>query len=283
MKILGISRGLKYSPNLADSDAAIFIAVTDALRRAGHDVDTVSETEMLRIDYTQYDKVFTMARDTAALVLLEKDADVQTQNKFINSIDGILTCANKASMANHMLEAGIPQPEFLVGEQRNILFFSTESKDDIATPLWLKNCDGCAETAEDTVFCADAEDFDAAFKKMEGRGVNMWMAQEHLHGDLIKFYSIEGSDFFQWEYASKTHSKFGLEAINGKEKGYAFDAKRIKLYADMMAKRLNVPIYGGDAIIDEEGEFYFIDFNDFPSFSCCREEASEAIARRIAQ
>ena len=34
-------------------------------------------------------------------------------------------------------------------------------------------------------------------------------------------------------------------------------------------------------IIDEDGEFWFIDFNDFPSFSCCRKEAAEAIVQRI--
>lgn len=283
MNILGISRGVKYSPNLSGSDAAIFTAVAEKLRGMGHDVETFTEAEMLDIDYAPYDRVFTMARDVATLVLLEKDTDMQTQRKFINSIDGILTCTNKASMANHFLEAGIPQPEFLVGEQHKILFFSTETKDDIVTPLWLKNCDGCAVMAEDTMFCPTPEDFDNAFKKMTERGVNMWMAQEHQGGDLIKFYSVEGTDFFHWNYASHGHSKFGLEAINGKEKGYSFDAKRIKLYADMIAKRLNVPIYGGDAIIDEKGDFYFIDFNDFPSFSCCRQEAAEAIAQRIIQ
>ncbi len=49
----------------------------------------------------------------------------------------------------------------------------------------------------------------------------------------------------------------------------------------MLARKLNVPIYGGDVIIDQEGEFWFIDFNDFPSFSCCRKEAAEAIVQRI--
>lgn len=268
---------------MANSDAEIFAAVAEELGMMGHEVDTIAEWEMMHIDYMPYERVFTMARDVAGLVLLEKDADVETQRKFINSINGILTCTNKASMANHMLEAGIPQPEFLVGERRSILFFSTESKDDIATPLWLKNCDGSAVTAEDTVFCPTPTDVDRALRKMEERGVHIWMAQEHLAGDLIKFYSVEGTDFFHWEYASHVHSKFGQEAVNGKEKGYPFDAKRIKLYSDMMAKRLNVPIYGGDAVIDENGEFYFIDFNDFPSFSICRKEAAKAIAQRIAQ
>lgn len=281
MKVLGISRGQKYSPNLSGSDAAIFKAVADVLKEKGHEVHTIGEEEMLRHDYTPYDRVFTMARDTFNLVMLEKDTDVKTLAKFINSLDGILTCTNKAAVASQMLEAGIPQPEFLVGLQHNIVCCSTESKDEIVPPLWLKNCDGSALVAEDTAFCRTKEDFASAFKNFEERDVAMWMAQEHQPGDLIKFYGVEGTSFFAWNYASQGHSKFGLEQVNGKEKGYAFNPERIKLYADMVAKKLNVPIYGGDAIIDEEGNFWFIDFNDFPSFSSCTLRAAEAIAQRI--
>ncbi|MBO4216105.1 MAG: hypothetical protein J5888_07240 [Bacteroidaceae bacterium] len=283
MKILGIRRGTKYSPNLVGNDAAIFTAVVDELRAMGHEVASISENEMTGFDYTSYGRVFSMARDPFSLVMLEKETDMATQQKFINSINGILSCTNKAAVATQMLDAGIPQPEFLIGEQRNLLFCSVEDKNNIALPLWLKNCDGSATVADDTVFCTSEKEFNRAFKQMEEREVNLWMVQEHKSGDLIKFYGVEGTDFFYWSYASQGHSKFGLEAVNGKEKGYSFQSGRIKLYADMLAKKLNVPIYGGDAVIDEEGKFWFIDFNDFPSFSSCREEAAEAIAKRIVQ
>ena len=283
MSILGISRGIAYSPNMEGNDAAIFTTVLDELKAMGHEVESINESEMVGFDYAPYERVFTMARNTYSLVMLEKETDMTTQQKFINSINGILTCTNKASVATQMLETGIPQPEFLIGKQRDLLFCSTEHKNDIVTPIWLKNCDGSATVAEDTIFCPTKEAFNAAFKQMEERGVNLWMVQEHKQGDLIKFYGVEGTDFFHWSYASQGHSKFGLEAVNGKEKGYSFHAERLKLYADMTAKHLNVPIYGGDAIIDEEGKFWFIDFNDFPSFSSCRVEAAKAIAERIVQ
>lgn len=283
MKILGISRGLKFSPNLAGNDAAIFKAVKDELTKMGHEVDIIHETAMVGHDYTPYVHVFTMARDIFSLVMLEKETDVQTQAKFINSIDGILTATNKAAVATQMLEIGIPQPDFLVGEQRNLLYCSAPSKDDIVPPVWLKNCDGSAVVAEDTMFCTSKAEFDKAFQNFEKREVNLWMAQLHQPGDLVKFYGVEGTDFFQWNYASEGHSKFGLEQVNGKEKGFLFDGSRIKHYADMIAQRLNVPIYGGDVIIDEDGGFWFIDFNDFPSFSNCQEEAACAIAKRIVQ
>ena len=283
MKILGISRGLKYSPNLAGNDAAIFTAVKDELKAMGHEVESIHESDMVGFDYTPYERVFSMARDIFSLFMLEKETDLTTQQKFVNSINGILTCTNKASVATHLLEAGVPQPEFLIGKQRDLLFCSAGQKENIILPLWLKNSDGSATVAEDTLYCSTKEEFNAAFKKMEEREVNLWLVQEHKAGDLIKFYGVEGTDFFQWNYASQGPSKFGLEKVNGKEKGYPVHADRIKYYADLIAKRIQVPIYGGDAIIDEQGEFWFIDFNDFPSFSSCREEAATAIAQRIIQ
>ena len=230
MRILGISRGTMYSPNLASNDAAIFEAVTACLQNEGHEVAVISEEEMLEQDYSSYDRVFTMARDSFRLVMLEKDTDVETQAKFVNSINGILTCTNKAAVASQMLDAGIPQPEFLVGEQRRLMFCSTDNKDDIIPPLWLKNCDGSAMVAEDVVFCSNQDDVTKALEALEQRDVHLWMAQEHQRGDLVKFYGVEGTNFFHWQYASEGHSKFGQEEVNGKEKGYAFDASRIKLY-----------------------------------------------------
>lgn len=40
-----------------------------------------------------------------------------------------------------------------------------------------------------------------------------------------------------------------------------------------------VDVYGGDCIVRPDGTFCVIDFNDWPSFSRCRGEAAEAIAR----
>ena len=51
MKILGISRGTKYSPNLANSDAAIFSSVVKELQECGHEVETIHENEMLHIKW----------------------------------------------------------------------------------------------------------------------------------------------------------------------------------------------------------------------------------------
>ena len=67
MRILGISRGIDYSPNLVGDDAAIFTAVIDELRHLGHEVITIREEEMRKQDYSSFDRVMTMARNRATL------------------------------------------------------------------------------------------------------------------------------------------------------------------------------------------------------------------------
>ena len=44
---------------------------------------------------------------------------------------------------------------------------------------------------------------------------------------------------------------------------------------------MGLTAYGGDCIIDSNGMIKIIDFNDWPSFSKCRENASKAIAATV--
>jgi hypothetical protein len=45
-----------------------------------------------------------------------------------------------------------------------------------------------------------------------------------------------------------------------------------------MARCADVSVYGGDCVVRADGSFAIIDFNDWPSFACCREEAAETIS-----
>ena len=40
-------------------------------------------------------------------------------------------------------------------------------------------------------------------------------------------------------------------------------------------------VYGGDCIVGEDGNIRIIDFNDWPSFAPCRNEAAPFIAKSI--
>ena len=56
---------------------------------------------------------------------------------------------------------------------------------------------------------------------------------------------------------------------------------RAEKMCDQAAQVLNVHIYGGDCIVSEDGTVRLIDFNDWPSFAPCRDEAAPHIAECI--
>ncbi|MDE6130067.1 MAG: hypothetical protein K2F74_00615, partial [Muribaculaceae bacterium] len=52
---------------------------------------------------------------------------------------------------------------------------------------------------------------------------------------------------------------------------------------EQAADALGVMIYGGDCIVGADGSLSVIDFDDWPSFAPCRNEAAPYIAREILQ
>ncbi len=269
MKLLGISRGTQYSPNMADSDSAIFSAVVEGLRRRCADVTCFSEAEVPEHkSLNQSDGIFTMARSET--LLRQLDCGIPC----LNSPQGILTCSHKSEVARLFENADISQPRYATGTAAyspKVDFF----------PLWLKNGDGCAQSKKDTVLVENERELNILLHEYTDRGVKSWLLQEHVCGDLLKFYGVEGTEFFDWDYASMDHSKFGLESVNGEKRGFPFDILELKNLATQASKVLGVPIYGGDCVVDSRGRLFLIDFNDWPSFSRCRNKAAEAIVDRI--
>jgi hypothetical protein len=112
-----------------------------------------------------------------------------------------------------------------------------------------------------------------------------WPAVLPSFGLLLLYNGKRGKQrqyFFYWFYPGPcSHSKFGLEKINGEAKGIPFKVSDLKKYSDMAAEVLNVPIYGGDCVVLPNGDVKIIDFNDWPSFARCRNEAGVKIAECI--
>ena len=275
MKLLGIYRSEKFSPNMVSNDKAILDAVADELAKAGHEVVTMSEDDLstLSYDLSAYDLAFGMLRNTDTINKLMEKND---ENKFINTLGGILDCNERVALLEIFMDEGINMPPCALYTHLGV-----KSNDEVTFPLWIKRGDGCAEVKEDTSFVTNDEEAATIVANYQERGINSFVAQQHIEGDLIKFYGVEGTDFFNWDYASNGHSKFGLEEINGKEHGYPFKPEDLKALADRASRAVETPVYGGDCVVDAEGKMYIIDFNDWPSFSRCREEASKAIAKRI--
>ena len=271
ISIIGISRGCKYSPNHVDNDAAIFNIVVKALIQTGCHVSTYTEQEFVENEITG-DIIFDMARDKATLARLKKLEDEGAL--VVNSAYGIDNCVRKP-MTELLLQNKIPHP-------KSLFLSSDDTYPGTFFPCWFKRAESHALVKEDVAYATNQEQADAILKDFRERGIPEAVINEHLQGDLIKFYGVKGTDFFYWFYPDPcSHSKFGLEKINGKAKGYPFDLDKLKEYSDQAADVLNVPIYGGDCVVLPSGEMAIIDFNDWPSFARCREEAGEKIAECI--
>ena len=56
----------------------------------------------------------------------------------------------------------------------------------------------------------------------------------------------------------------------------------MRLAAERASRVAGVDVYGVDCIVRADGSVCLIDFNDWPSFSRCRDEAAQAIAKLTA-
>ena len=286
MRILGISRGKRFSPNMSDKDMAIMNEVATELEQLGHLTCFADEDEdekrLGSLLDGHYDAVFTMLRSQNGINLLK--AFEQQGTPTVNSSTGI-TNAGRARVNRILSEAGIPMPKTLVidyQEPVNIDFLKEKLQNGFLLPCWIKNGEGWAQYADDVTFAETIPDVAEKIALLRGRyPYGSIVITEHLCGDLVKFYGVEGTDFFFWRYPDPKNSKFGLEAINGTPERFSFDAMTLKRTCDRAAAATQIVVYGGDCVIDADGYFRIIDFNDWPSFSTCRDEAAKAIAQRI--
>lgn len=269
--ITGISRGREFSPNHEDNDMAIFSSVAEELRDRRFKVDTYTEKEFVK--RKKYGNViFNMVRDTGSIKLL-KGIEI-SGTKVINSAFGIENCYRK--VLTRIFEANnIPCPKsIIVSTQKDFPSFTF--------PCWIKRGSSHTMVRKDVAYVECSEEAEKVFEDFRRRNIDEAVINEHIVGDLIKFYGIYDTGFFYSFYPTEqSHSKFGLELINGKARGFSFNKEQLKEYCEKASRILNVPIYGGDCVITSKGEIKIIDFNDWPSFARCRDIAVSYIADYI--
>lgn len=275
MKILAVSRSLRFSPNSVARDEAIFRAVGERLEDKGHDVCYLSEDNPATIaDRLKSARlIYTMARNCAALHLLsgaEKEG-----LRIVNSPKALLTYT-RGALFSLFAKNGIRVPRTWPIRSETDL----QGIKAIVFPLWIKRSDECAQVKDDVRLVGNAENLRQDCADAFSRGARELLLCEHIRGRLFKFYGVEGTDFFHVFPVDGSHSfsKFGLEhTCNVPSVRYTLDKNLLKHIADRAARLWGISVYGGDAVVGKDGLF-IIDFNDWPSFSPCREAAAESIA-----
>lgn len=274
--IAGIMRAGAYSPNHIGNDAAIFNAAAEQLRKRGCIVNVYSEEQFIAGQVSEK-IILNMCREQHSIQLLQQMED--EGRLVINSGYGIENCTRER-MTRILLGSNIPYPESLIVNTDEAV--KPALKNSGFTSCWIKRGDFHAMHKEDVSYCRHIEEAQEVLQEYFYRGIKRAVINKHLVGDLIKFYGVRDTPFFYWFYPfDEGHSKYGYEAINGKSKGIEFDQKYLKSICQEAADTLDVLIYGGDCIVSPEGDIKIIDFNDWPSFAPCRNEAAPHIAKAV--
>ncbi len=276
IKIAGIMRAGAYSPNHIGNDAAIFNVTAEHLRKRGCEVKVYSEEQLMAGEVNE-DIILNMCREQRSIQILQEKEDAGAL--VINSGYGIENCTRER-MTRILIGSNIPYPESLMVNTNEVI------KEQMVkagfTQCWIKRGDFHAMHKEDVSYVRHPEEAQEVLQEYFLRGIKRAVINRHLVGDLIKFYGIQGSPFFFWFYPfDEGHSKYGHEAINGKSRGIEFDHDRLRSICQQASEVLDVKIYGGDCIVSPEGEIRIIDFNDWPSFAPCRNEAAPHIAKCV--
>ena len=273
-KTLLIQRAACYSPNSEEKDLAVLQEVGSLLE----DATIISEDDFVdcfstynqsvsseSVDFVNVNsQIISMARSTKALECLKQLE--QNGIQVLNPSAGVWAC-QRSNIDKVMRENHLPLPP--------------DKGDD---GYWVKRADTAAQSKEDVCFCHDWSEVEKIKSTFMQRGITNVVTQAHVKGDVVKFYGVEDTGFFRYYYSGDdTETKFGDEERNGKPQYYPFSSSNLQADAEKLACLLQTPIYGGDAIIQEDGSYVIIDFNDLPSFSRCRKEAAKAIVGRMKQ
>ena len=99
-----------------------------------------------------------------------------------------------------------------------------------------------------------------------------------MAGDLVKFYGVRSemaptdANWFEWFY----HRDKGML-------GHSFEVSHLRHAAFDAAAALGLEIFGGDAIVQANGEPMIIDINAWPSYARYRDRAAQAIADHLTE
>jgi hypothetical protein len=264
----GIYRELAHSPGRIDDDGAIIKNVADALAERGFSVELVSADAADVASETPCANIFVMCERGAVLDRL-KTAE-KAGSIIVNSPDAI-----RNTYRHRMVELFARHH---VSAPASHIVATDASKPRPAACVWVKRYDYHATQPDDVMYTASEDGWREALHRFAGRGIPFIVAQEHVAGDLVKFYGVRNgavatdAGWFEWFY----HRDKGML-------GHSFEVSRLRQVALGAAAALRLEIFGGDAIIKANGEPMIIDLNAWPSFARYRHQAARVIAGHLVE
>jgi hypothetical protein len=266
----GIYRELAHSPGRETDDAEILRATAQALEGLGLTVALKSTDELPEAE--ERDAVppylFVMCE---RIPVVEKLAAWERRGaRVVNRPSGIRNTDRERTIAL-FAKHSVPYPH-------SVLVDTAAPAAEFRGACWIKRGDVHATEAGDVSFAGDAAALTAGLARLSGRGIARAVVQDHVPGDLIKFYGVAGVNgerdrpsWFQWFY----HRDQKLE-------NHSFDAEELAGATALAAHALGLEVYGGDSIVSPGGRISVIDLNAWPSFALFRSVAATHIAALLA-
>ena len=264
----GVYRELAHSPGRETDDAEILRSTAAELERHGLEVALKTPDELLAVDDFREvpPYLFVMCE---RVEVVEKLAAWEARGaRVVNRPSGIRNTDRERTLALFR-SGGVPYPRTLLVETGSTAAFEG--------PCWVKRGDVHATEAGDVAHCADAEALARSLARFSERGILRAIVQEHVAGDLVKFYGVadleaEGRpSWFQWFYHR-----------DQKLSNHPFDPDALAAVTSRAAAALGLEVYGGDAIVSPGGRLTVIDLNAWPSFALFRPVAAASIAALLA-
>ena len=273
---------------MVERDEAILHAVVEQLKSMHYIVDTIHE-EQFTPDIPIPDIVLHMTRSTRAMEILEHWETIGC--RVLNSTRSIHGVEREA-LAMQCAKWGIPTPTTWVIPTTSPVAWVAETTEKtlgpIPFPCWMKRTGTCAQQPDDVCFVPDAETYHHSLARFRAREIYKVVVMEHLEGTAIKFYGVQGTNFFyslpacQLGYDKWTDRSVGTRVPSPVPETYANTLFHIRELIEQDSRGIPV-VYGGDAIIGHDGIARLIDLNDWPSFSVCREKAANAIVQLVTK
>ncbi len=262
IKLAGVKRQTDYSPNHIENDTLIIQETAAELKKLGANVTIYDEADVPNINIEE-NFIFSMAQGPNAV---EKLIEVEKSGKIIINTPRSVSNCYRTNMTKNLPLNNIPFPKSITVDTNTDSHPSISEFD--SDKIWIKRGDVHAVHREDVTLVYNDAEKNTLLREFAKRGISKAILQEHIDGDVIKFYAIREEDYFHWYYLNgKYHTEFNLTEL--------------KNLAMKSAEVLELFIYGGDAIVSPDGKITIIDINDWPSFAPVRNIASKLIAKLI--
>jgi len=267
MRFLGVYRERMFSPGRVLDDAAIMDETLAVLKEEGHETCAV-KAETLDGASENVDCVLTMGQSDRALEILDKSK--RRGVRIVNTATSIRLCS-RATFIRVLAQAGLPLPWGRIttpGDARRDLVF------DASKEYWVKRGDVHKIEPGDVVRVASHGELQAALGHFLRRRITTIVVQEHVQGEVVKFYGVSAG--------SPAADPYFAAFPDGGDAEITDNLGELRGLAEKAAAATGLEVYGGDAVITPEGRVVLLDLNAWPSFSRCRGMAARRIAGYVA-